>query len=129
MGSANLLCLSWVPPLSSNEVALATPTRSIPASLSVSVRCLTLIVMPEREEVSIVRACLVRALLKARVGAGWLFGEDASNGRRGNEEVGKGDHFVRWVRMKGSRGLAGTFYQRSWMKMSCLYTRLRTGPG
>lgn len=101
MGSADLLCTSWIPPLSCNEVALAAPGHGILAASLVGVRCLTLVITPERVVISTIGTGLVRALLKTRVGAGCLFGgEDASNGGCSNKEVGKGDHFFRWIRAK-----------------------------
>ena len=95
VGSADLLCLSWVPSLSCDEVALAAPGHGVLAAGLVGVCCLALVVTPEGVVVPTICTSLVRALLEAGVGAGWLFGgEDAGDGGGSNEEVGEGDHFV-----------------------------------
>lgn len=89
VSSASLLCTSWVPSLSSDKVTLAAPSHGVLTASLVGVGCLTLVIAPEGVVVSIVHTSLVGALLEARVGAGWLFGEDGSNGRSSNKEVGK----------------------------------------
>jgi hypothetical protein len=95
VGSADLLCLSWVPSLSCDEVALAAPGHGVLTAGLVGVCCLALVVTPEGVVVPTICTSLVRALLETGVGAGWLFsGEDAGDGGRSNEEVGEGDHFV-----------------------------------
>lgn len=100
VGIADLLCTSWVPPLSCEEVALAAPGHSILTASFVGVQFLALFITPVLVVVSVVHTSLIRTLLKAGVGAGWLFSEDASNGGCSNEEGGKVDHFVRLVRAK-----------------------------
>jgi hypothetical protein len=128
-GVADLLGTSWVPSLSCNDIALATPRQGVLSAGLVGVGCLALVIMPEGVVEPVVGTGLVRALLEAGVGAGLGFGEDASNGRRSNKEVGKGNHFVGFVRSKSSWWSARSLYRRSQVKVPYLYTLLRTGSG
>ena len=128
-GVADLLGTSWVPSLSSNDVAVAAPSQGVLSAGLVGVGCLALVITPEGVVVPAVLASLVRALLVAGVGAGLGFSEDASNGRRSNEKVGEGNHFVGFVRSRSSWWSARSLYRRSQVRAPCLYTLFRTGSG
>lgn len=125
----DLLGLSGVPSLSCDEVALAAPGHGVLTAGLVGVCCLALVVAPEGVVVPIMCTSLVRALLEAGVGAGWLFAEDAGDGGRSNEEVGEGDHFVGLVEVFRFKSSGGWSCSWTWAEVSCLYTRLQTGSG